>query len=401
MSRPHEPDQFYSWLLAFVGALALIFTLGTPFSYGLFVGALSTEYALSPFSLSIIFSIHLFASYSVAGVVGVVATRVSSSHLLLGIGGLTAALAPGLYLVESFLGLLLIFTVLGGALGSAVIVIISVVPQWFEAHRGLATGVLFVGIGLSLFVLPPAWNLAFDHVGVRGGFLVIIAISGCAFFGAGLVCRYPPWVDRTAVSSRVLAHWIHRVIRTRQFLLLLFGFGLAFSWFYLLAGFGVAFFEHRGLDRTAASFAFGLIGGVSIFSRIASGAIADRVGYGRTYVLSLLCAVGGCVFLLLPGVASLYVAIVLFGTSLGGVTTLYVPIVLLTYEPDKSMAIIGLFSIGLGISALAAPPVATVLVSSTGSFVPVIVLTTMTVLAAMALIWLGTASSSHPVDPVQ
>ena len=110
----------------------------------------------------------------------------------------------------------------------------------------------------------------------------------------------------------------------------------------------------------------------------------NRFGYGQTHLLNL-----GCVLLVLPGLLSIYVAIVFFGLSLGGVTTLYVPIVLQIYHPDKSTAIVGIFSIGLSITAVAAPPIATTLVSSTGSFFPVIVVTMGTVVLASVLIWLG------------
>lgn len=387
-----EPDGNYSWLLAIVGGLALIFTLGTPFSYGIFVGPLSDRYALSEFSISLIFSVHLFASYSVAGVFGMLATRFPSRYLLVGIGGVTVLLAPSLYLIESFLGLLVVFTVLGAALGSAVILIISIIPQWFDENRGLATGVLFVGIGLSLFLMPPAWNLAFTAVGVQDGFLVLISIAGFAYFAAGLVCQHPPWISQTVVPLRQLKTWFDQLIRTTQFHFLAIGFGFAFTWFYLLAGFSVDYFQHRGLGRAAASFAFGLIGGISIFSRLASGAVADRIGYGRTYILSLVSAVIGCGLLLLPESVSIYFAIIFFGISLGGVTTLYVPIALRIYDPDKSTAIIGIFSIWLGIAAIAAPPLATTLVGYTGAFLPVIILTMVTVLVAILFVWLGTHS---------
>lgn len=387
-----EPDGSYSWLLAFIGGFALIFTLGTPFSYGIFVGPLSDRYALSEFAISLIFSFQLFASYSVAGVFGVLAAKFPSRYSLVGIGGVTVLLAPSLYLIESFLGLLIIFTILGAALGSAVILIVSIIPQWFDENRGLATGVLFVGIGLSLFLMPPAWNLAFTSIGVRDGFLVLIGISAFALFTAGVVCHFPPWISQTEVPLGALGTWLNQLIRTPQFHFLAIGFGFAFTWFYLLAGFSVDYFQHRGLDQAVATFAFGLIGGISIFSRLASGAIADRIGYGRTYLLSLGSAVIGCGLLLLSETVSIYLAIIFFGIGLGGVTTLYVPIALRIYDPDKSTAIIGIFSIWLGIAAIAAPPVVTALVENTESFLPVIILTMVTVLVAILLVWLGTRS---------
>ncbi len=389
MARMRTPDSTYSWIVVSVGAVALLFTLGTPFSYGIFLGPLGNEYGISPVAVSLIFSIHLFAAYSIAGVLGVLATRVSLRRVFLATSGVTALVAPSLYVIESLVGLVLIFTVLGAALGLTLIMIISVIPQWFEARRGVATGVLFVGIGLSLFVLPPTWNFAFATIGVQAGFLTIIGVSALAFFIAGVVCQHPPWITRDVTPLSALRDWITRLIRTRQFHYLLLGFAFAFTWFFLLAGFGIDYFESRGLDRDLASVAFGMIGGISILARLASGVLADRLGYGWTYLLSLSCAFVGCVLLLLPGLVSIYAAIVFFGLSLGGVTTLYVPIALQIYNPDKSTAIIGIFTIGLGIAALAAPPVATTIVSSTASFIPVILLTTTTVLIASMLIWLG------------
>jgi MFS family permease len=372
-----------------VGAIALLFTFGTPFSYGIFLGPLGEAYGLSAVTVSLIFSIHLFAAYTIAGVLGVVATRVPVRRVFIATGGVTAVAAPGLYLIDSLLGLVLLFTVLGTTLGLTVVMIISIVPQWFEARRGMATGVLFVGIGLSLFVLPPTWNLAFTTIGVRAGFLTIIGVSALSFLVAGLVCQHPTWIERRVSTLSDLGDWITRQIRTRRFQYLFLGFAFAFTWFYLLAGFGIDYFISRGLDKAVATVAFGSIGGISIASRLASGALADRLGYALTYLLSLACALVGCILLVMPGLLSIYAAIVFFGLSLGGVTTLYAPIAMRIYDPDKSTAIIGIFTSGLGITALAAPPMATTLVSSTGSFLLVILLTTVTVRIASALIGLG------------
>lgn len=218
-----------------VGAIALLFTLGTPFSYGIFLGPLGDEYGLSSVAVSLIFSIHLFAAYTIAGVLGVIATRVPVRQVFLATGGVTALLAPGLYVIDSLFGLVLLFTVLGTALGLTVIMIISVVPQWFEARQGMATGALFVGIGLSLFVLPPTWNLAFTTIGVQAGFLTIIGVSALSFFVAGVVCQHPPWIERSVTPLSALGDWITQLIRTRQFHYLFLGFAFAFTWFFLLA----------------------------------------------------------------------------------------------------------------------------------------------------------------------
>lgn len=393
MSLTREPDSRYSWFLAVAGAITLVFTLGTPFSYGVFLEPFAEHFQLSPVSLSFVFSMHLFASYAIAGILAVFATRVQPHYVLLVMGGLMAILAPSLYVVESLIGLLVVFTLLGTALGTVLIILISIIPQWFERSRGLATGVVFVGIGLSLFVLPPGWNLAIATIGIREGFLAIVGIGALLIVASGLVCRYPPWLADPTVSFGELHRWLAHVLRTRRFYLLLVGFGLAFSGFFLVAGFSIGLFEGRGMTRALATFTFGLIGGVSILSRLASGAIADRIGYERTYRLSLVAAVLGCVVLLTPGRPAIYAAVVCFGLGLGGITTLFVPIALRIYEPEKNTAVVGMFSVGMGIAAIAAPPAATTLVAATDSYLPVIVVTMSTSLVAMVFVWLAAASA--------
>lgn len=389
MHTDSEPDSRYGWVLAIVGTITLVFTLGTPFSYGVFLEPFAEAYDISEVSLSFVFALHLFAAYSLAGLLVVFATRYRSHHVLLSLGAVTALLAPSLYVIESFVGLVMVFTLLGTTLGAVLIILVSVIPQWFEARRGLATGLLFVGIGLSLFILPPLWNLAFGTIGIQAGFLLIVGGGAITILASGVVCRHPPWVDASTTSFRDLTAWLEIVLRSRRFYLLLLGFGLAFTWFFLLAGFAITLFEARGLTRAVASFTFGLIGGISIVSRLASGAIADRIGYEVSYQLSLATIVLGCVALALPGVLSIYLAVVLFGIGLGGTTTLFVPIVLGLYDPDKSTAIIGIFSAGVGIAALGAPPVATTLVTATETFLPVIGLTLLTAVGAMVLLWRG------------
>lgn len=185
-------------------------------------------------------------------------------------------------------------------------------------------------------MLPPAWNVALSTLGVRDGFLVIIGLTACSFIAAGLVSTLPTWVSDTTVPFRAVRTWLEQLTRTRQFYYLFIEFGLAFTWFFLLAEYGVELFESRGLDSASASLAFGLIGGISIFSRLGSGAIADMIGYGRTLGVSLLFTGIGCLMFLLPGVVPIYVGIVLLGVSLGGVTTLYIPILLQIYDPTKA-----------------------------------------------------------------
>lgn len=385
-----RPDGRRAWLVVAAGTLAMTFTFGTPYSYGVFLGPLSSLFDVPRVTLSAVFSAELFLFYAGAGLVGIYTSRFPSRAVLLASAALTAALAPALFVVDSLVGLVVVFGLLGVALGTVFVVLASVVPLWFDVRRGIAAGVLFAGAGVSLQVIPPAWQLAFDRVGVRTGFLLICLASAAAFLLSAVVGRRPPWTDRSVETLTDLRGWLGDLLGSRQFAILFVGFGLAFAWYYVLAAFAIDLFASRGFSRTGASVAFGLVGGVSVLSRLGGGAVADRLGHRRTLLVSLGFALVGSVLLALPGRLALWLAIGAYGIGLGGTAALYIPVLLSVYSPEMDTAIVGVFNVAFGLFALLAPPVGTYLVEATGSFVPAIGLAALTALVAMTGIWLGT-----------
>lgn len=390
MSLDATPDSRYSWLVATVGAVAMVFTFGTPLSYGIFREPFSTAFGIAPVALSTVFSVMLFTFFIGSGVVGVLSVRLPARKVLLIAAGATALIAPSLYLVDGYLGLLVVFAVLGLALGTQFVVVASVVPRWFEKRRGAATGLIFVGNGLGLFILPPIWQRAIAAFGVRQGFLAILGATAVAFLAAGVVCRRPPWVEPSAATTDEVLGWVAGIARTRQFQYLFVGIGLAFAWYQLLAAFAVDLFVARGLSETAASTAFGLIGGVSIVSRIGGGYLGDQLGSRRAFLLSLGCATAGLALLVAPAPVLLIGSVGLVGLGLGGCATLYIPVLLTVYPPEKDTAIIGVFNVAAGVGSLVMPPLGTASIAYTDGYTVAILLTVGLTLVAFALIVAGT-----------
>jgi MFS transporter, OFA family, oxalate/formate antiporter len=371
----------------------MIFTFGTPLSYGIFRDPFSDAFDVSPIALSGVFALMLCTFFIGSGLVGVFGTRFRARALLLASSLATGALAPALYVTSSVVGLAVVFAVLGLALGTAFVLVASVVPRWFETRRGAATGLIFVGNGLGLFVLPPIWQFAFAAVGVRRGFLLIMSASAGAFFLAGLVCRRPRWAEHSSATAAELLEWLARLARTRTFRLLFVGMALSFAWYQLLAAYAVDLFAARGLTAAGASAAFGLIGGVSIISRVGSGYLADVVGSRRAFLGSLVSAAAGIALLVVPVDAVLPVAVFLIGLGLGGSATLYIPLLMTVYSPEKDTAIVGVFNIAIGITALAMPTLGTASVAYTESFTIAIALTFAAVVVGIWAIAVGTARS--------
>ena len=383
-------DSRHSWIVAGAGAVAMVFTFGTPMSYGIFREPFSDAFGIPPVALSGVFALMLFTFFIGSGLIGLFGTRFPARGILLVCSLATGLLVPALYLTRSIVGLTIVFAVLGLALGTVFVLVASVVPRWFESRRGTATGLIFVGNGLGLTVLPPVWQLAFTAVGVRQGFFLIMSVTAISFLVVGLVCRRPTWAEQSSATTDELLEWLSRLSGTRSFQLLFIGVAFSFAWYQLLAAFAIDLFAARGLTPSRASAAFGLIGGVSIVSRIGAGYIADIVGSRRTYLASLVCTAFGLVFLFVPEIPALLVAIVLIGLGLGGSATLYIPLLMTVYSSEKDTAIVGVFNVAVGITALSMPPLGTVSVTYFAGYSTAILLTLAVTVIAIWAIAVGT-----------
>lgn len=388
---PERPDSPRSWIVAVMGATAMVFTFGTPMSYGIFREPFSETFSISPLALSGVFGIMLFTFFIGSGLIGVFSTRFPARLLLFACSLATGVLAPALYLTRSIAGLTVVFAVLGLAVGTAFVLVASIVPRWFESRRGAATGLIFVGNGLGLFVLPPLWQRAFVEVGVRRGFLVIMSMTTVAFLLVSLVCRRPRWAEQSTATAGELVGWLTGLGGTRSFQLLFAGIAFSFAWYQLLAAYAIDLFAYRGLTAAGASAAFGLIGGVSIVSRIGAGYLADLMGSRRAYLASLVCIAAGVSLLFVPVVPVLLVAIFLIGIGLGGSATLYIPLLMSVYTPEKDTAIVGVFNVAVGVTALLMPPLGTVSVAYTPGFTVAISLTFVVAVLAIWTVAAGTA----------
>jgi len=371
----------------------MIFTFGTPLSYGIFREPFSEAFGISPVALSTVFSVMLFTFFIGSGLIGVLSVRLPARGVLLAAAGATGLIAPALFVVDSYLGLLVVFAVLGLALGTAFVLTASIVPRWFDEYRGAATGLIFVGNGLGLFVFPPIWQQAFATFGVRQGFLTIMSTTAVAFLLVGLVCRRPPWAEGSATSVREIVGWVAGLARTRTFRLLFVGMGLAFAWYQLLAAYAVDLFAARGLGGAAASTAFGFIGGVSIISRIGGGYLGDRFGSRRAFLGSLGFATAGVALLVIPQVPALAVGVFLIGLGLGGSATLYIPVLMQVYPPEKDTAVIGVFNVAGGLGSLLMPPLGTATIAYTDGYTVAILLTVVVTVVAF---WLVVAGTTDP-----
>lgn len=312
---------FYGWVVVATGAVGLLLG-GAPiavFSFGVFFQSFSREFHAGRAAIALAFTVHNFVGAAFAPFLGWLVDRwgarkvILPGQLLLGLI-LVAALTMGRGLLQLYL--------FYGALGAASVATAPVsygivVSRWFNRRRGLALGLMMVGLGVGAIVMPPIAQRLIAAFGWRSAF----ALVGCAVgtIPIALVARYLTedprdrglWPDGEAASADSSAfdglEWA-QVWRTRSFWLMICAFALA-------AAAAHACFIHlpqlladRGVTAANAALASSVLGVAVLVGRVVSGYLVDR--FFAPYVAFALFAqaAAGIGLLLLGGTGVLALA---------------------------------------------------------------------------------------------
>jgi MFS family permease len=144
-----------------------------------------------------------------------------------------------------------------------------------------------------------------------------------------------------------------------------------------------------GIARTVAATAFGLVGGVSVVSRVASGGVADLVGARVTFASGVVVAAAGLVVLAFTATpVTMYASLVTFGAGLGAIAALYAPIVIRAFGRENATAVTGVFTFCSATAGFLAPLVVDALAAVVGSYtLPLVSLGAFTVVGAWLFYW--------------
>ncbi|MFI4998693.1 MAG: MFS transporter [Reyranellales bacterium] len=274
---------------------------------------------------------------------GIVPAAVLSACLLAA-GFVFAGLAPTLGWYAAAQGLLI-------GVGSAATFapLVADVSHWFEKRRGMAVAIAASGNYFAGAIWPPLVELAIRDHGWRTTYLGIGALCLITMVPLALVLRRPPPFHAAEEAGYVAAPPRRSVGLRPNSLQALIGvagiaccIAMSMPQVHIVAycadlGYGVA----RGAQMLSLMLGFG------IFSRIASGWVADRVGGVATMLLgSVLQTVALIFYTMSDALISLYIVSALFGLFQGGLVPSYAMIVR-EYFPAKEAGV----RIGLAMSS--------------------------------------------------
>ena len=340
-----------------LGLTLLIMTVGSSGMYvvSVMLPAVQAEFGVARADASLPYTL-LMLGFGIGGVLmGRLADRFGVMWPLLG-----GALSLGLgYVACGMADGIVAFTVaqavLVGLFGSAAAFapLVADTSLWFVKRRGIAVAVCASGNYVAGAVWPPIAQHFIETVGWRQTYIGMGAFCGLAMAALALFMRArPPGIAvepsrsasamaPSALRQRDMTRPFGLSMGTAQGLLCVAGVAccvaMSMPQVHIVAycsdlGYGAA----RGAQMLSLMLACGIV------SRLAFGAISDRVGGLRTLLLgSTLQGIALLLFLPFDGLVSLYVISALFGLFQGGIVPSYAIIVREYFPPAEAGARVG------------------------------------------------------------
>jgi len=160
---------FYGWFVVAAAAVDMLFGAApiVAFSFGVFVKPLGQEFHAGRAAVSLAITILNFSSGIVSSVLGFLCDRIGARRVALaGMMLLALCLACARLVGATLWELYVFYAVLGAVTPATTSVPYSmIVSRWFDRRRGLALGVMMLGLGVGAVVMPPL----FQHLIARFG----------------------------------------------------------------------------------------------------------------------------------------------------------------------------------------------------------------------------------------
>jgi len=363
-------EIFYGWVVLGAAFVIIALSIGTLFTLGVFLKPIEDAMGWSRSSIGAVGLLNWIVMGSGGVAAGYLSDRLGTRAIVL-VGG--ALLGLGLVLssqVREIWQFYLTFGVMVGGGVSAFYVPLTVLAiKWFEGRRGLAAAIVSAGNGFGILALSPLSRWLIDQFDWRIALLVLgnlawlIVIPSALLLrntpvepgpahrlSAGTQGRRPYSPNSSPPTPSIFRAWPVWAIGVTHFACCAAHSGPIFHM--------VSHAIDQGVASMAAATVLGVSGLSSIFGRIATGLVADRVGTRRTLISMLtLQAVMIPLYVFARDLSALYALGLAFGAAYGGVMPLYA-LVTREYFGEKIMGtaygvVFFISCIGMGLGSYA------------------------------------------------
>ncbi len=372
---------FYGYVLVAASFVLQAIGWGIYNSFGVFFNPMMNAYDWSRAGISGAVSV----SFCIYGLFSILLGRLNDRvgpRLIMSVSG--AFLGVGYLLMSRMTALwqlyLLYSLLVGIGISGTDVVLLSTIARWFVRLRGRMSGVLKVGTGVGMLVMPLFTNWLITAFGWRTAFFVAGIVVLVLFIGLSqLLVRDPASHGLLPDGDGRLAATRHRLAETgfsfRQALRNLQMWLICTAYFLLLVCVFTVVLHivphaiDLGIPRSAATRVLATIGGLSIAGRFIMGFASDRIGnkWALAICFAFLCASLGWL-LLADRLWMLFVFAVIYGFAHGGFFAVMSPLIAEFFGTAAHGAIFGVMIFVSSLGGAIGPLLAGYFFDLTGSY---------------------------------
>jgi MFS family permease len=354
--------------------------LGMQGSFGLFFEPLIRDMGWSKTAISGAYSLAQIVYGTSAIIIGILNDRFGSRVCVTicgvsaGLGCVLMSLVHGIWQIYIFYGVLF-------GIGNAIFVpLLSTIAKWFIKRRSLMSGIAFAGSGFGMLAMPLVvswiigaydWRLSFSIVGIA---ILVVAILSALFLRGS-----PEQMGKTALGStgaavststaRAQGLSFKQALRTLSFWLL--GLIMIFYGFSFVAMqvHVVPYAQERGISSEAAASILTVMGAAAIVGQLGMGAMGDRIGYKRSYLIGMiLVALAILTIILSQQFWAFMIFAVLIGLAFGDCGAVYSPTTAWLFGTASLGLFLGIVSFCFTVGASLGPLVLAYISDAAGSY---------------------------------
>jgi len=324
-------------------------------TFGVFFNSFQTEFAWSRTTISGAQSLAFFLEGLFAIVVGSLTDRfgpklvIVTSGLILGLGYSLMSQVNTVWHLYFFFGV-----IVGIGTTSGNVTLLSTTARWFIKRRGIMSGIVKVGTGAGIAIMPLVASWLISSYGWRNSyfFLGIISVIGIVSV-AQFLKRDPSQMgfkpygayEQEANNSYVVDIGLSskEAFRTKQFWIICSAYFITWYITMAISGHIIPHAMDLGISTVRAAGVMSIVGGASILGRLLMGFTGDRIGTRRALVICFfILTVASSWLQFAETLWALYLYATIYGFSQGGFYALISPLVAELFGTKSHGAIFGM-----------------------------------------------------------
>jgi len=338
LTRDRKPSFFYGYVVVVAAFCIQVVAWGIFVTFGIFFNPLLVEFGWSRATISGAASLCMLIIGFVSIIVGRLTDRfgprgtVLVSGCLLGLGCLLMSQVNTIWQLYLFYGVMV-----GIGIGGVDVPLLSTIARWFVRRRGIMSGIIKVGAGVGMLIMPPAVNWLISLYAWRASYFIIgiialvVIVSAAQFLkrDPGLIRQLPDCGEELEVSHESSVDGgfsLQEAIHAKQFWMICVIFLLGLFCSRTIVVHIAPHAVDLGISTTNAANVLAAIGGTSIIGRLIMGSMSDRLGSRLAITTCLLVLIVAFLWLQLAReLWMLYLFASVYGFAHGGFFTLMSP----------------------------------------------------------------------------